>query len=994
MRRMLHTLSLGLLASAVVALTIGCGGGGGGGGGNGGRQGKDTPPTLLNLQTPMGLQGKRGADPVSGLVQLVYQLRDKQFDPVELLEVEYGVDPDPTDATVEWAYMPATEGFGGDGIYNLDASPGGGALHYYVWDSVADIGTGRHVTLDYVYTPDGRVAIDDYGDEIFVTFAGARLRFRPVVDGVPGDWVYTDPFDVNNNNVPEVQLIGIQIPPEGVSNEYVMLDWRGVDKDSDPITIAVDFAVLPPGYAETSKTPEELAAELTWGATTPTPAGFGEGTYNLTATPVGVSHVFGWDSPVDAGTISDRVLLRVRPLDGKNEVGEWVYMPANTFLDNFTIFNNPIVKPEDALGYARIGHTMTLLADGTGGAATENGTAQSSAKVFFPGSTQTTEGRFGPQMAMSTARRGHTATRLQPEEGVAPMILLAGGFDASGNPLNSLEVYDPTNRIFLPVGSTMSEARANHVAVLLRSGKVLLAGGVKDTAGVAASYLSSADVYDPATGLITPVSGSMNDARALAEGVLLPGVEDALDTDGWVLIAGGRDNAGALATIELYDALGNTFIGADVDSDLSQARLGLTLTETTSADFTAVAAGGMASPPVNTIERFDSLLREWALAGATMSTARAWHTAALLGDGKVLFVGGQVNDTGTTLTGLADIYDVANDQLLTPNGNWYDVVRDSGGVRHAEAAALARGRIVLVGGITQTGPTSNVRIFVPRSVDGFNDSPTVQIKTPTNPEPYLFGIRMYWRAFDRENDPVRIVAQFQIRDDPEGLDDSASLDANLKNRWLPATMKERTDLGEYSSGLTGLSSRDDVVTQEDDPIDYPDQYPDDPSYVPQEGEHLFVWNPVADLGLKGDYSNCFFRLTVFGGVEGETLASGRFSIAANAPVIARIADPLEEEGVVCGNIVFPFFLQDADSTDGDPDVDWAKVVFEYGIDGDGDGYITDADKLSSGDASPWYLATHATVDREIDGTWYTDAGDEDLVSSATGNETGGIPYGQ
>ena len=74
-----------------------------------------------------------------------------------------------------------------------------------------------------------------------------------------------------------------------------------------------------------------------------------------------------------------------------------------------------------------------------------------------------------------------------------------------------------------------------------------------------------------------------------------------------------------------------------------------------------------------------------------------------------------------------------------------------------------------------------------------------------------------------------------------------------------------------------------------------------------------MWDVESDLGLKGDYNNVFFRVIVYGAVEGETATTGKFSIAKNAPVIARIEDPLADGGKVFGNVVFPFYLQDSDS---------------------------------------------------------------------------------
>ena len=72
----------------------------------------------------------------------------------------------------------------------------------------------------------------------------------------------------------------------------------------------------------------------------------------------------------------------------------------------------------------------------------------------------------------------------------------------------------------------MAAARILQTATLLRDGRVLIAGGQPD----ASKSLSSAELYDPATGTFIP-TGSMTSAQGLHSATLLP--------DGRVLIAGG-----------------------------------------------------------------------------------------------------------------------------------------------------------------------------------------------------------------------------------------------------------------------------------------------------------------------------------------------------------------------------------------------------------------------------------------------------------------------
>src|SRR5215471_11033528 len=71
---------------------------------------------------------------------------------------------------------------------------------------------------------------------------------------------------------------------------------------------------------------------------------------------------------------------------------------------------------------------------------------------------------------------------------------------------------------FTPTGS-MTTYRVNHSTTLLEDGRVLIAGGVGGAFG--GNVLSSAELYDPSTGIFTAV-GDMITARRSHAAVLLP----------------------------------------------------------------------------------------------------------------------------------------------------------------------------------------------------------------------------------------------------------------------------------------------------------------------------------------------------------------------------------------------------------------------------------------------------------------------------------------
>jgi hypothetical protein len=145
---------------------------------------------------------------------------------------------------------------------------------------------------------------------------------------------------------------------------------------------------------------------------------------------------------------------------------------------------------------------------------------------------------------MTTTRFFHTATLLADGR-----VLVAGGYDSHYAPLASADLYDPKTGTFSPTGS-MAGARGLHTATLLSDGRVLIAGGGPwGSMLLTASYLASAELYDPKTGTFSP-TGSLATARAWHTATLL--------ADGRVVIAGGAGSA-FLASAELYDPKTGTF---------------------------------------------------------------------------------------------------------------------------------------------------------------------------------------------------------------------------------------------------------------------------------------------------------------------------------------------------------------------------------------------------------------------------------------------------
>jgi len=137
--------------------------------------------------------------------------------------------------------------------------------------------------------------------------------------------------------------------------------------------------------------------------------------------------------------------------------------------------------------------------------------------------------------------RWHPSATLLP----AGKVLVAGGNTELG--AETAELYDPVTGQW-SVTSSMSVPRRSHTATLLPDGKVLVAGGHKDdedyyTGNV--TVLDTAELYDPVTERWS-TAASMNAVRYGHLATLL--------ASGKVLVAGGNVNGGGLNTAEMYNA--------------------------------------------------------------------------------------------------------------------------------------------------------------------------------------------------------------------------------------------------------------------------------------------------------------------------------------------------------------------------------------------------------------------------------------------------------
>jgi hypothetical protein len=120
-------------------------------------------------------------------------------------------------------------------------------------------------------------------------------------------------------------------------------------------------------------------------------------------------------------------------------------------------------------------------------------------------------------------------------------VLVAGGYAEESNAYSSgAGLYNPATGRFDSTGK-MARGRCFHTATLLGDGTVLIAGGQNPSFGASPyGFLSSAEVYDPATGTFS-ATGDLKIAHTAHTATLL--------LEGTVLIAGGE---WSLGSAEIY----------------------------------------------------------------------------------------------------------------------------------------------------------------------------------------------------------------------------------------------------------------------------------------------------------------------------------------------------------------------------------------------------------------------------------------------------------
>ena len=278
-------------------------------------------------------------------------------------------------------------------------------------------------------------------------------------------------------------------------------------------------------------------------------------------------------------------------------------------------------------------------------------------------------------IVLSPERAAHGATLLNSGK-----VLITGGVNESAT-LNSALLYNPASGTIVPTGS-MTFARASHTSTLLPDGRVLITGGELSTG----QKLRSAEIYDPATGIFTQVPQAMSNSRSKHTATMLP--------DGKVLVVGGNK-------ADVFDPVTQTFTttaNTPVDRKNHAAVL--------LADGTVLITGGYVGPPSDSAEIYNPATQTFTVLAATMTIPRVNHTTTRLLDGTVLIAGGF---SGTSPHDQVEIYNPVQQTFTVGTSMLFHR-------SNHDALLLPNGKVLVIGGTTlESGFLATNEIYDPAS---------------------------------------------------------------------------------------------------------------------------------------------------------------------------------------------------------------------------------------------------------------------------------------
>ena len=220
------------------------------------------------------------------------------------------------------------------------------------------------------------------------------------------------------------------------------------------------------------------------------------------------------------------------------------------------------------------------------------------------------------------ARAEHAAIHLTDGR-----VLIVGGEDGSNTLPNSLWVFNPVTEQFSDFGASLSTGRLGFTAVTLYNGDILIAGGERGLTGA-----PSAEIIRAADRTVVPTAMPMQRARTFAAASLL--------MEGKVLISGGAGIA-ASDSVEVYDPASGGF--TLLEGRLSVGRYAHTSVRIDTRRiliYGGFTLSGQPAPP----EIYDPVAGVSSPLRPVEANARGNHRAHTMQDGGVLIIGGEDQD--------------------------------------------------------------------------------------------------------------------------------------------------------------------------------------------------------------------------------------------------------------------------------------------------------------------------------------------------------------
>ncbi len=337
----------------------------------------------------------------------------------------------------------------------------------------------------------------------------------------------------------------------------------------------------------------------------------------------------------------------------------------------------------------RLHHTATRLLDGN--------VLAVGGMTFLDGSTTSVdlfdvnEARWVPKASLATPRKLHSATLLS--DGT---VLVVGGY-ADRDPhgvTGSAERYNPALDTWESAG-TLRVPRASHSATLMPDGRVLVVGGfVYDPiSGWPDAATDVTEIYDPNDGEWT-AGPSLPAARAEHEAIALP-------SGNVLVVCGYNDDAcGFMSlndTVLLFDWLeGSWSVAPGVNHPRNWGfRLNLMPDGRVlmSGGFSAIdfeVDGAIAwAGTVGDTEMFDTDTWQY---GQGFLEPRGLHSATLLSDRRLLVVGGsQYHNPGWSVVASTELYDFQSDTSIA-------IASPRATYRYHTATVLSGDQVIIAGG--------------------------------------------------------------------------------------------------------------------------------------------------------------------------------------------------------------------------------------------------------------------------------------------------------